>query len=166
MEYNVKNLDGWAIPKEAFEWIYNNLPHGSTILELGSGNGTKELVKYYNVISIEENEKWLDVVPESKYIYAPLKEYPFSNAHSCCWYDDSCLSELPDKYDLLIIDGPVGNNRSNFLHFMSFFKTNIPYVIDDTNRGGDREMAIKISKILNKEINEIEGWQKNMMILT
>jgi hypothetical protein len=76
------------------------------------------------------------------------------------------LSELPDKYDLLIIDGPVGNNRSNFLHFMSFFKTNIPYVIDDTNRGGDREMAIKISKILNKEINEIEGWQKNMMILT
>jgi hypothetical protein len=48
MEYNKENLDGWAIPREAFEWIYENLPHGSTILELGSGNGTKELVKYYN----------------------------------------------------------------------------------------------------------------------
>lgn len=45
MEYNKENLDGWAIPREAFEWIYENLPHGSTILELGSGNGTKELGK-------------------------------------------------------------------------------------------------------------------------
>ena len=109
MEYNEKNLDGWAIPIEAFKWILENIPKGSTILELGSGNGTKELVKYYNVISIEENEKWVNVVPESTYIYSPLKKYPFVNKHSCCWYDDDKLNNLPKEYDLLIIDGPVGN---------------------------------------------------------
>lgn len=165
MEYNKENLDGWAIPREAFEWIYENLPHGSTILELGSGNGTKELVKYYNVVSIEENEKWVDVVPESKYIYAPLMRYPYVNNHSCCWYDESCLLELPDNYDLLIIDGPVGNNRGNFIHFMDYFKKDVPYVIDDTNRGGDKEMALKVAEKLNKEIIEIKGHQKEIMIL-
>ena len=165
MEYNKENLDGWAIPREAFEWIYENLPHGSTILELGSGNGTKELVKYYNVVSVEENEKWVDVVPESKYIYAPLKEYEYSNPHSCCWFDDSCLEQLPTEYDLLIIDGPVGNNRGNFVHFMEHFKKDIPYVIDDTNRDGDKRMALKVAETLNKEIIEIKGWQKEMMIL-
>jgi len=165
MEYNKENLDGWAIPREAFEWIYNNLPHGSTILELGSGNGTKELVKYYNVVSIEENKKWVDVVPESKYIYAPLKQYDNAGRHSCCWYDDSCISQLPKDYDLLIIDGPVGNNRGNFVNFMNHFKKDVPYVIDDTNRGGDKNMALKIAKELNKEITEIKGWKKEMMIL-
>lgn len=165
MEYNKENLDGWAIPREAFEWIYENLPHGSTILELGSGNGTKELVKYYNVISVEQDQKWVGVVPESKYIYAPLKEYVYANPHSCCWYDSGCLSELPIDYDLLIIDGPVGNNRGNFVHFSKFFKTNVPYVIDDTNRDGDKRMALQMAEELGKEVLEIKGWQKEMMIL-
>lgn len=165
MEYNKENLDGWSIPREAFEWIYENLPHGSTILELGSGNGTKELVKYYNVVSIEENKKWVDVVPESKYIYAPLKEYENSNTHSCCWFDDSCLTQLPKDYDLLIIDGPVGNNRGNFVHFMEYFKKDVPYVIDDTNRGIDKEMALHLSEQLNKKPLEIKGWEKEMIIL-
>ena len=54
-----------SITKQTYELIQAILPAGKTILELGSGNGTKELVKYYNVISIEENEKWVNVVPES-----------------------------------------------------------------------------------------------------
>jgi hypothetical protein len=166
MKYNEKNLDGWAIPVEAFEWIYDNIPHDSTILELGSGNGTKELVKYYNVISIEENNRWVGVVPESKYIYAPLKEYSYANSHSCCWYDDSCLSELPSEYDLLIIDGPVGNNRGNFIHFIEYFRNDVPIIIDDTNRDGDKKMALYVAEKLNKKITEIIGWQKEMMILT
>jgi hypothetical protein len=163
-KYNEKNLDRWAIPREAFEWIYENLPHGSTILELGSGNGTKELVKYYNVVSIEQNESWVNLVPESKYIYAPLKEYEFSNPHSC-WYDDSCLTQLPTEYDLLIIDGPIRSNRGNFVHFMEYFKKDIPYVIDDTNRDADKKMALKVAETLNKKIIEIKGWEKEMMIL-
>lgn len=166
MEYNEKNLDGWAIPKEAFEWIYKNIPHGSTIVELGSGNGTKELVRYYNVVTVEENEKWVNVVKEAKYIYSPLKEYDKVVPHSCCWYNDDMLSELPSEYDLLIIDGPVGNNRGNFVHFIEHFRSDVPIIIDDTNRGGDKKMALDVAEKLNKNITEIIGWEKEMMILT
>lgn len=165
MKYNKTNLDGWAIPVEAFEWIYKNIPHGSTILELGSGNGTKELVKYYKVYSIEQNKEWVNKVPESNYIYAPLKHYDFATKGSCCWFDDKCIDELPEKYDLLIIDGPIGINRVNFLHFTDKFKKDIPYLIDDTNREKDKEMALEVAKKLNKEIIEIKGWQKEMFIL-
>jgi len=165
MDYNKNNLNGWALPEEAFEWIINNLPHGSTILELGSGNGTKELVKYYKVYSVEQDEKWMNLVPQSNYIYGSLKEYDYANNHSCCWYDDSILDKLPKEYDLLIIDGPVGNNRGNFIHFMDYFKKDVPYVIDDTNRDGDKKMALDVSEKLQKKIIEIKGWQKEMMIL-
>ena len=44
-----------------FLWIKENLPHNSTILEFGSGTGTKELVKNYQVTSIEHSKEWLDI---------------------------------------------------------------------------------------------------------
>ena len=157
----INNLDGWAIPREAFDWIINNLPQSSTILELGSGTGTIELVKHYNVYSIEHQKQWVGKAPESNYIYAPLKKY--EGIYN--WYDTSYLNNLPKDYDLLLIDGPIGRDRLNFVNFTHLFKTNIPYVIDDTNRPGDKEMAINLSKMLDKEIIEIKGWEKEMMIL-
>lgn len=165
MEYNKQNLNGWALPEEAVEWIYKNIPKGSTILELGSGDGTKELVKYYKVYSVEENEKWLNVVPESTYIYGPIKSYSNNKPHTRGWFNDSVIEELPKEYDLLIIDGPTGNNRVNFLNFYEHFRNDVPIVIDDTQRGGDRLMAIEVAKLMNKEIIEIKGHEKEMMIL-
>lgn len=161
IKYNSKNLNGWAIPTEAFEWICENLPKDSTILELGSGNGTKELVKYFKVYSIEHDEKWLNKVKKSNYIHAPLKEY----ADEYQWYDIDFLNDLPENYDLLIIDGPIGLDRINILYFLDKFKPNVPYIIDDTNREADNVMAIEIAERLNKTIIEIKGHQKEMMIL-
>ena len=105
------------------------------------------------------------IVAESKYIHAPLKEYSYANPNSCCWYDEQFLSELPNDYDLLIIDGPIGNNRGNFIHFHELFKKDIPYVIDDTNRETDKQMALLLAEKLKKEVIEIKGWEKEMMIL-
>jgi hypothetical protein len=48
---------------------------------------------------------------------------------------------------------------------MEHFKKDVPYVIDDTNRDGDKRMALKVAEKLNKEIIEIKGWEKEMMIL-
>ena len=165
MLINKNNLNGWALPEEAVGWIYKNIPEGSTVLELGSGTGTRELVKRYNVYSVEQNQRWLGLVPESNYIYGPIKSYPNNVPKSKGWFDDSIFDKLPKEYDLLIIDGPVCNDRCNFVNFYKRFRLDVPIVIDDTQRLVDREMAISISKLMNKKILEIKGHEKEMVIL-
>lgn len=141
---NYDSFGGWAISKELFDWILKTIPKGSTILELGSGNGTKELVKFYNVYSVEHDIEWVDLVPDSKYIHAPLIDG---------WYDVEILkTKLPTNYDLLLIDGPIGENRVNIINNYEIFKTDIPIIIDDTNRENDNNIAIFLSEKLNKKI--------------
>ena len=101
------------------------------------------MVKFYNVYSVEHNIDWVNLVPESKYIYAPLVDG---------WYDIEILkSQLPSHYDLLLIDGPVGKNRSNIIDNYEIFKTDIPVIVDDTNRENDKDMSIFLRKKLNKK---------------
>ena len=61
-----------------------------------------ELIKYWNVYSVEENHNWATVMScHNNYIYAPLKDN---------WYDlDELKHWLPKEYDLIIIDGPKGS---------------------------------------------------------
>jgi hypothetical protein len=166
IDYNKKNLNGWALPEEAFEWLINNIKQESTILELGSGNGTKELVKFFNVYSVEQEKKWVGVEPKSTYIYSPLKKYENLIPNSTGWYDNEYLiNKIPKKYDVLIIDGPIGNNRGNFIFFYNLFKIDVPIIIDDTNRKEDKKMALKIANDFNKEIIDIIGHEKEIMIL-
>ena len=49
-------------------------PQGSTIVELGSGNGTNRLTKEFKVYSIEDDKKWIGYCEDSNYIHAPLVE--------------------------------------------------------------------------------------------
>ena len=55
----MRNLDGWVIAPELYNWIRENIKDGSTILELGSGTGTIELCKHYTVYSVEHDKKWI-----------------------------------------------------------------------------------------------------------
>jgi hypothetical protein len=164
-EVDLKNFGGWAISIEVFDWIYDNIPSGSTILEFGSGYSTKELVKFYNVYSIEENQRWVDVIKDAKYLYSPLKRYHITTSRSIEWYDDMFIQQIPEKYDLLLIDGPTGSNRQNFIYFYQHFKSDIPYIVDDTHREGDNRMANQLSKLLNKEMIEIKGSEKTATVL-
>ena len=70
----MSNLGGLAICQGVFSWIMSNLPEGSTILEFGSGRGTIELTKYYNVYSVEQDSKWLGLAEKAEYIHAPIKD--------------------------------------------------------------------------------------------
>jgi hypothetical protein len=143
-DVNYESFGGWSISKELFDWILSNLPKGSTILELGSGGGTKELVKFYNVYSVEHDIKWVDLVPESTYIHAPLVDG---------WYDVEILKDkLPKEYDLLLIDGPIGENRINIINHYDIFNKNIPIIIDDTNRENDKNMSLFLSEKFDKRI--------------
>ena len=80
------------------DWIFDNLAEGSKILEFGSGLGTIELTKKYQVTSVESKSQWLYLAEDSTYIYAPLVND---------WYDWAALELLTDQtFDLILIDGP------------------------------------------------------------
>ena len=163
MEYNKRNLNGWAIGQRLFEWILNNVPKESTILELGSGRGTSELVKFYTVFSVEQDERWVGREPKSNYIHAPLVSYGNNK-----WYDVNVMCNLlPETYGLLLIDGPKGKNRKNLIDHQHLFKHDgIPVVVDDTDRKWDKWLVDKLAHTWNKNIHlEIEDGRKKSTIL-
>jgi len=143
-----RNLGGWAISEELLYHIEQLVPKGSTILELGSGTGTKELVKNYEVYSIEHNKEWVNFCKDSNYIYAPIREY---NDYS--WYDVSILKNtLPKNYDLIVIDGPPGSiGRIGFLKNIDIFNVRVPIIVDDTNRIREMELCNSLEELLSKK---------------
>ncbi|WP_333223933.1 tetratricopeptide repeat protein [Microcoleus sp. BR0-C5] len=141
--YDVNNLNGWAISEDLFLYILETFPVGSTILELGSGTGTWELSKYYNMVSIEHNQDWLNKY-NSHYIYAPLVDD--------MWYDGEILGrELRNrKYHLILVDGPPQHRRKGILSYLNLFNWNVPIILDDVNRQYDMSVAIALAKHLRK----------------
>jgi len=135
------NFGGWAITEQMFNWIIENIPTGSTILELGSGTGTIELSKHYNMISIEHNDEWIGLCDKSNYIYAPL-------------------------VDVILIDGPPKkySERIDFIKNINLFKKDVIFLLDDTQRDGEMELCKSLSNLLNKEYKIIEG-DKNFAII-
>lgn len=141
--YDVNNLNNWAISEELFLCLLETLPVGSTILELGSGTGTLELSKHYNLVSIEHDKKWLNKY-DSRYIYAPLVDD--------MWYDGEVLSrELRGiDYDLILIDGPPQHRRKGIFNYLDLFNWNVPVIVDDINRQYDMDVAISLARYLGK----------------
>lgn len=147
IEYN--NLGGRSISIKLFEWLLNNLPKGSTILEFGSGLGTNELVKFWEVYSVEQDENWLNSA-FTNYIYAPIKGG---------WYDaDKVFNSLPKNYDAVIIDGPKGGgSRMGILNYLDKIDTDAIIIVDDVNRPGDL-------KLFDELCNKLED--KNYFVKT
>ena len=122
---------GYAAPNSMFEWLNDNLPNGSKILEFGSGTGTMELTKNFEVTSIEDNEQWLYLAQDSTYIYAPLVND---------WYDWQALDILKDEtFEAIVIDGPY--ETADRIHLIDWimaypnvFNKARFVVIDDANR--------------------------------
>jgi hypothetical protein len=128
-------LGGWSIQPEVHRFITTNLPKGSTILELGSGYGTEVLSKDYTMISIEHDKRFVGRY-NSTYIHAPMLNG---------WYDKSVLEEklepLRGKYQMILIDGPIGNEsngRIGFYENINLFDDDLLMVFTDTDRPGER----------------------------
>lgn len=150
------SFGGFAIDEELFLYIKKILPEGKTILELGSGHGTGELVKHWNVYSIEDNKKWLGKYHD-QYIHAPLVWHkPIAKLPGDIWYDSKVLrKELPFiHYRLLLIDGPCryDASRAGLIKYKSLFNFNVPIIFDDVNRVKDWDVAIRLAAILRRPI--------------
>lgn len=124
-------LDDWSITKECFDKIVEILPFGKTILEIGSGNSTNILSNFYNIISIESNEEWMNKY-NSEYHLIPFKKFTSSYFGETNWLDpDLLFSCIKNKnYDMLIVD--AGADRVGIIDYINLFNQNIPIIFDDT----------------------------------
>ena len=139
----------WMLPSSVFEWIEENIPFGSTILEFGSGEGTKRLSVNYDIYSVEHNPEWLGFA-KSKYIYAPIHlsdKFPGEIG----WYEINRIKEnLPSKIELMIIDGPNGKiGRSGLLEHTGIFSWDFPVIIDDLHRENEYLFSQELSRKCN-----------------
>jgi hypothetical protein len=158
--------DGWGLCPEVFEEIIRILPEGSTILELGSGSGTRILSKKYNMVSIEDDPEFIGKY-ESRYIDVPLikynkEDFPFmweffyADQH---WYDPRILRERiteAGNYDLILIDGPKGY-RGGLLSHLDIFDLSKTIVIDDTHDNFHYKKAEVISEMTGRKIKNYES---------
>lgn len=147
-------LDDWSITKECFDNICSILPFGKTILEIGSGNSTKILSQFYNMVSIESNPNWMNKF-NSNYIYVPLSNFNSEIFGNTQWLNIDILKEsIKDiTYDLLIID--AGGDRVGIYDNIELFNTSIPIIFDDTMNEEYLKCATLVSNKLNKKITTI-----------
>ena len=137
-------LGTWGMDGITLKWILLNLETGKTILEFGSGEGTtKVLSEHFNMISIEEDEKYVGRY-KSHYIHVPLKDG---------WYDREILkTELVGiDYDMIIIDGPAHGERKKFLENLDLFDLDKIIVCDDLGAPSTTEMWNTLAPIVQKK---------------
>lgn len=140
--------DDWggnSISKLLFDYVYAQLPKGKTILELGSGWGTGQLIERWNVWSVENNVEWFKKYNPQSFL-VPLKDN---------WYDVDVLKKCLDglEYDLLLVDGPY-DSRGGFVTHFDLFKHDVPILFDDVMRASGLKIMRDISKILNRSYAE------------
>jgi len=130
MEKNEK-LTNWRLNDHAVEFIVNNLPKGSKILEFGSGLGSMMLyARGFELLSIEENAYYMNFC-HLNYCLAEIKDE---------WYDAETVKDRikGETFDAMIIDGPAEGKRSKILDH-NFIDFDMPkfIIVDDIDREKD-----------------------------
>ncbi len=134
---------GNSISKVLFMYLRDSLDSGKTILELGSGWGTQQLMKHWNVISIEDKPEWHKKYnPQSHLV--PIKDG---------WYDygimKDLMCDLRGDYDLLLVDGPY-NNRQGLIRNFHLFDQHTPVVFDDVRQAEGRDIGETVAEMLGR----------------
>ena len=149
---SITKKTNWSICDGVLEAVRNLVDEKSTILEFGSGMGSKTLAEICTVYSIEHDERFLHIHESVNYIHAPLKKIePLSDFDETKWYDVETIREsLPDKIDLILVDGPPEKyGRSGLLHHLEMLDRNCIWIIDDVLREKDQKLANYIALKLN-----------------
>ena len=161
----MENVNSQLYYNTFHDWILQNLPNGSTMLEFGSGPGTTLFVEKFKVYSIEHDIKYVDVEPKSTYVHAPI----VVNPNNIRWYDERIVRNfIKDlKYDLILVDGPLGSiGRSGIKNILDVLKTEtIPVIFDDVNRPEELKLMIEVSQILGRGYEIYKGINRSFSIL-
>ena len=149
---------GWAIDVECYRKILEVLPAGKTILEFGSGHATNKLAETYTMFSVEHDPNWVGKY-NSTYIHAPLvREH--SEEPPINWYSVEALkNNLPEHYDLILVDGPVGGltpnkmTRDGFRRNKHLFNLdNVIIVFDDIQRKPEMDSMSQLVHELGRRV--------------
>jgi hypothetical protein len=129
--------DEWQLPEEAFQWIATHVDPDSTIIELGSGEGSARVAKLCRkLVSFEHNERFLRARAANHVcLHAPIRNG---------WYaiPPGWLKRY-EPYSLVIVDGPPKSvaKRSSLLKHVGMFSTKCVWLIDDTNRIDESQLS-------------------------
>lgn len=147
MEIENIKWGGSGIEKCVFDYLINRFAKGTKMLEFGAGDvSTKAFSQYFELTTIEQMNEWIGRYP-SKYIHAPLRGD---------WYDRNYLLNLPKDFEVIFVDGPLGDKRQGVLNNLDLFNTDCVWVFHDIYRPTERKLAVDFANITNKKINFYE----------
>lgn len=154
----------WMMPDQAFEWIEENIPYGSKILEFGSGKGSNRLSTNYCLYSVEHDPLWISKF-DTNYIYAPIRFFAdTAEGKGIGWYDaDIINANLPDgEFSLIIIDGPPkAIGRRGIMNHVSILNRTNHVLIDDLQRDEEFELSQEISRVIGLHCIHLGKCQTN-----
>ena len=112
-------------------------------------------------------------ISPSNYIHAEITPYSI-NGKEGFWYNPEKIKNgLPEKYSLLIIDGPPSRiGRYGVLDFQDIFNWDCHILVDDTHRAEDKLIADELTsqKSLNQkhftEYFERNGTDRKFTVLS
>lgn len=138
------------------------------IIEFGAGQSTfivqdYSLANEAEAFTIENDKYWADKVRNKikkknhQVVHSQLKVNTNKDYKTFSWYDTSNLPRN-EKFDLFIIDGPVGTKEFSRIGFIEFFLRNksddFVIIMDDMHRTGELQTFIYLlQKLKEKKIN-------------
>lgn len=152
-----------------------------SILEFGAGISTiiiARLIKLNNldskIVTIDESSEWISIVKKLlneegienivTFIHAPtVKSADMDRSFE---YDGSIVTNAlkNKKFDLVLIDGPIGwsskkrySRVSNIKYFINNLDVSFSIFIDDTNRKGERYLVKQLKEKLNLKPNKLDA---------
>ena len=170
---------GWAASPDLLLTIYETISRTKPLLvvELGSGVSTLVAAKSgaKKVVSLDGSkeyaEKTRELLKEHRVRgvdvrYAALLPY----VNGLTWYDVSTIKDLK-KIDLLIVDGPPGNNNAESRYpALKEFKDKLSpkaiVILDDVKRDGERKLAEDFAATLPNHELVILNHEKGTAIIS
>lgn len=168
------NPGRWAIGYPAMYVLYRVLNefHPSNILELGLGQSTKmisQYVLYHDDVHhkiIEHDKNWISFFMNSNHlsektqlIQKDITETTINGKDKIRCYKDFEKDIIPDKYDLIFIDAPIGESMKDYSRVDTLniipecLKDSFVIMMDDIDRSGERNTLNLLEDKL--QINDI-----------
>jgi predicted O-methyltransferase YrrM len=170
---------GWAASPDLLMTIYETVKkiNPSLVVELGSGVSTLVAAKSgaKKVVSLDGSKEYAaktrELIKEHRVRgvdvrFAALLPY----VNGLTWYDVSVIKDLK-KIDLLIVDGPPGNNNPESRYpalkeFKDKLSPRAVVILDDVNREGERKLAEDFAAALPNHELVILNHEKGAAIIS